>query len=260
MKNEPIIQIRGLVNRFGTQLVHDGLDLDLQSGEILGVAGGSGSGKSVLLRSILGLQHPAAGTIRIHGQDITRLDQTRMLDIEKRWGVLFQSGALFSSLTVLENIQLPMKEHTRLSADTRTALARLKLQMVGLPLRAGFKYPAELSGGMVKRAALARALALDPPLLLLDEPTSGLDPISASEFDTLLAYLRDNLKLSVFMVTHDTDSLYNICDRIAILIEGHIITGTMDEILANPNPWIQQYFNAAHFRKTGQLKGNEDGK
>lgn len=248
MTAEPVIRIRGLVNRFGRQVVHDGLDLDMRPGEILGVVGGSGSGKSVLLRTILGLRRANAGSIHIHGQDITRLSRAEMLQIQKRWGVLFQSGALFSSLSVLDNIQLPMKEYTRLSAATRDGLANLKLQMVGLPRDAGPKYPAELSGGMIKRAALARALALDPPLLFLDEPTSGLDPISATEFDELIAYLRDNLQFSVFMITHDLDSLFNICDRIAVLVDKKMIVGTRDEILANPHPWIQRYFHGARAR------------
>ncbi|MCG6887464.1 MAG: ATP-binding cassette domain-containing protein [Proteobacteria bacterium] len=248
MAVQPIIQIRGLVNRFGTQVVHDGLDLDMNPGEILGVVGGSGSGKSVLLHTILGLRQATAGSVRIHGKDITSMDRAQMLDIQQRWGVLFQSGALFSSLSVLDNIQLSMKEYTRMAAATREGLANLKLQMVGLPLSAGKKFPAELSGGMVKRAALARALALDPPLLFLDEPTSGLDPISASEFDELIAYLRDNLGFSVFMITHDLDSLFNICDRIAVLVDKRMVVGTLDEILANTHPWIQRYFHGARSR------------
>lgn len=254
MATEPVIRIRGLVNRFGRQVVHDGLDLDMRAGEILGVVGGSGSGKSVLLRTILGLRRANAGTIEIHGQDITRLSRAGMLDIQQRWGVLFQSGALFSSLSVLDNIQLPMKEYTRLDPATREGLARLRLQMVGLPQDAGPKFPAELSGGMIKRAALARALALDPPLLFLDEPTSGLDPISATEFDELIAYLRDNLQFSVFMITHDLDSLFNICDRIAVLVDRKMIVGTRDEILANPHPWIQKYFHGARSRAALGIK------
>jgi phospholipid/cholesterol/gamma-HCH transport system ATP-binding protein len=248
MMSRPIIQIRGLVNRFGAQVVHEGLDLDMNPGEILGVVGGSGSGKSVLLRTILGLRKANEGSIRIHGQDITNMSRTQMLDIQQRWGVLFQSGALFSSLSVLDNIQLAMREYSKMTATTREGLANLKLQMVGLPLSAGSKFPAELSGGMIKRAALARALALDPPLLFLDEPTSGLDPISASEFDELIAYLRDNLQFSVFMITHDLDSLFNICDRIAVLVDKRMVVGTLDEILASPHPWIQRYFHGARSR------------
>lgn len=255
MSNSPVIEIRGLINRFGDQVVHEDLDLDLQSGEILGVVGGSGSGKSVLLRTILGLNHPYAGSIRIHGQDITDMNRDQMLDIQKRWGVLFQGGALFSSLTVLDNIQLPMKEYTNLTDTCRRDLANLKLRMVGLPIGAGRKYPSELSGGMVKRAALARALALDPPLLFLDEPTSGLDPISATEFDELVIYLRDNLQFTVFMITHDLDTLFNSCDRIAVLVDKKLQTGTLDEILASEHPWIHSYFHGARARVALESKG-----
>ncbi len=243
-----VIRIRGLVNRFGSQVVHDGLDLDVRRGEILGVVGGSGTGKSVMLRCIIGLRRPTAGTIEIHGEDITRMDRRRFLAIQKRWGVLFQSGALFSSLSVLDNILLPMNEYLGLSRARLTDLARLKVRMVGLGPEAVDKYPSELSGGMIKRAALARALALDPSLLFLDEPTAGLDPIAASEFDQLLAYLRDNLGLTVVMITHDLDTLFNICDRIAVLVDRKIQVGTLQAMLANPHPWIQRYFHGARAR------------
>jgi phospholipid/cholesterol/gamma-HCH transport system ATP-binding protein len=244
----PIISIRGLVNRFGKQTVHDGLDLDVMSGEVLGVVGGSGSGKSVLLRSILGLNRPAAGTISIEGRDITTLSGREMHAIQSRWGVLFQNGALYSSLTVNENIQLPIREFTLLSKESARELADLKIRMVGLPADAGRKFPAALSGGMVTRAALARALALDPPLLFLDEPTAGLDPISASEFDQLIAYLQKNLGLTVMMITHDLDSLFCICDRIAVLVDKKLIVDTLEGLLENPHPWIQAYFNGPRAR------------
>ena len=243
-----LIRVRGLVNRFGDQVVHDGLDLDVRRGEILGLVGGSGSGKSVLLRCIIGLRKPTAGTIEIEGEDITRMDRRRFLAIQKRWGVLFQSGALFSSLSVLDNILLPMHEYLALDPARREALARLKIRMVGLGPEAADKYPAELSGGMIKRASLARALALDPVLLFLDEPTAGLDPIAASEFDQLLAYLRDNLGLTVVMITHDLDTLFNICDRIAILVDRRLQVGTLQEMLASAHPWIHRYFHGARAR------------
>lgn len=243
-----LIRVRGLVNRFGDQVVHDGLDLDVRRGEILGLVGGSGSGKSVLLRCIIGLRKPTAGTIEIEGEDITRMDRRRFLAIQKRWGVLFQSGALFSSLSVLDNILLPMHEYLALDPARREALARLKIRMVGLGPEAANKYPAELSGGMIKRAALARALALDPVLLFLDEPTAGLDPIAASEFDQLLAYLRDNLGLTVVMITHDLDTLFNICDRIAVLVDRRLQVGNLQEMLASAHPWIHRYFHGARAR------------
>ncbi len=243
-----VIRVRGLVNRFGAQVVHDGLDLNVRRGEILGVVGGSGTGKSVLLRCIIGLRRPTAGTIEIHGADITRMDHRRFLAIQKRWGVLFQNGALFSSLSVLDNILLPMHEYLGLSRPRLAALARLKIRMVGLGPEAADKYPSALSGGMIKRAALARALALDPSLLFLDEPTAGLDPIAASEFDQLLTYLRDNLGLTVVMITHDLDTLFNICDRIAVLVDRKVQVGTLQEMLANPHPWIHRYFHGARAR------------
>lgn len=227
---QAVIQVRGLVNRFGKAVIHDGLDIDLMRGEVLGVVGASGSGKSVLLRSIVGLQKPAAGTV--------------LTDAGARWGVMFQDGALFSALTVRENVEVPLKMLGNLTAPMRRALADLKLAMVGLPPKAGNLYPADLSGGMRKRAGLARALALDPAILLLDEPTAGLDPIAASEFDTLIVTLQRAMGLSVFLMTHDLDTLHATCDRIAVLAQRRVlVTGTLAQMRAEPDPWVQAYFN-----------------
>ncbi|MGH8286303.1 MAG: ABC transporter ATP-binding protein, partial [Steroidobacteraceae bacterium] len=200
-----VIEARGIVNRFGAQVVHDGLDMEVPEGEVFGIVGGSGSGKSVLLRTILGLQRPVAGTLSIHGRDITTLTEQQLREVKRGYGVTFQHGALFSSLTVRQNVQLPMTEFFTLDEETLDGLADLKLRMVGLPVEAGEKFPAQLSGGMIKRAALARALALDPKLLFLDEPTAGLDPIAAAAFDELLIDLQRNLELTVVMITHDLD-------------------------------------------------------
>lgn len=241
MAQEAVIQVRGLVNRFRKTVVHDGLDVDLMRGEVLGVVGASGTGKSVLLRSIVGLQKPRAGTITVLGADVRHAD---LGATRARWGVMFQDGALFSALTVRENVEVPLKMQARLPAATRRALADLKLAMVGLPAKAGDQYPSALSGGMRKRAGLARALALDPEILLLDEPTAGLDPIAASEFDALIGTLRQALNLSVFLVTHDLDTLHATCDRIAVLARGKVLaTGTMAEILAVEDPWVHSYFH-----------------
>ncbi len=242
------ISIRGLVTRFGTQVVHDGLDLDVLRGEVLGVVGGSGSGKSVLLRTIVGLNPPAAGHIEVLGQDTRSLDDAQWRRLESRWGVLFQSGALFSSLTVADNVLVPLKEHTRLTPRMRAELAALKIAMVGLPPDAGDKFPSQLSGGMKKRAGLARALALDPELLFLDEPTAGLDPIGAGAFDELIRSLQQSLGLTVFMVTHDLDSLSAICDRIAVLVDRRIKVDTMENLLGDPHPWIRAYFHGPRGR------------
>ncbi len=233
-----VISVRNLVNRFGDQVVHEGLDLDVRRDEILGVVGGSGTGKSVLMRSILGLQKPTSGTITVLGQPI-RYQQPGPT---RCWGVLFQAGALLSDLTVLQNVELPIALHSDMPMETRHELASLKLLMSGLELSVADKYPSELSGGMRKRVSLARALALEPKILFLDEPTAGLDPIAATEFDELITYLHDNLDLTIMMITHDVDSLFGICDRVAVLVDGGIVVDTMDEILKLEHPWIKRYF------------------
>ncbi|PKM30562.1 MAG: ABC transporter ATP-binding protein [Gammaproteobacteria bacterium HGW-Gammaproteobacteria-11] len=248
-QNSPSIQVRGLVNRFGSQTIHQDLDLDIQAGEILGVVGGSGTGKSVLLRSIVGLRQPNAGSIKVFGQDLQQLNGEARSRLERRFGVLFQRGALFSSLTVVENVALPLLEHSGLDRRDAEHLARMKIALAGLPHAAGDKLPSELSGGMVKRAALARALALDPDILFLDEPTAGLDPIGAAAFDQLIKTLRDALGLSVFLVTHDLDTLYAICDRIAVLSEKKVlIADTLERVAATDNAWIKEYFHGPRGR------------
>ncbi len=242
---QPLVAVRGVVNRFGAQLVHDGLDMQVYPGEIFGVVGGSGAGKSVLLRTILGLQLPRAGSVEIEGRDLTQLGGAELRAVKRRYGVTFQSGALFSSLTVAQNVQLPLLEYQRLPDDVLDGLAELKLRLVGLPAGAAAKYPSQLSGGMVKRVALARALALDPPLLFLDEPTSGLDPISAAAFDALLLYLQRSLKLTVVMITHDLDTIYRTCNRVGVIVDRHMITDTLEGIVRNEHPWIHEYFHGA---------------
>jgi len=251
MSNEtssPIIRVHGLVNRFGAQVVHNGLDMEVRPGEIFGIVGGSGSGKSVLLRTILGLRRPDAGTVEMCGQDMLRLSRARRAALVRNYGVTFQNGALISSLTVAQNIQLPLREYFSFSEDTLNELAFLDLGLAGLPPDSADKYPAQLSGGMVKRAALARALSLEPKLLFLDEPTSGLDPISAAAFDELLLYLHSQLKLTVVMITHDLDSLFRTCNRVGVIVDGRMITDTLEGILQNPNPWIHDYFHGARAR------------
>ncbi len=245
------IRVRGLKNQFGDAVVHDDLDLDVRSGEILGVVGGSGTGKSVLMRSIIGLQMPAAGEIEVYGETLDAIaNEERSRDLRRRWGVMFQGGALFSTLSVAENIQVPLREYyPRLDQRLLDEIAAYKVAMVGLPPDAGPKFPAELSGGMVKRAGLARALALDPALLFLDEPTAGLDPIGAAKFDELIRELADTMGLTVFLITHDLDSLYATCDRVAVLAEKKVIAiGTIPELLATEHPWIQDYFNGPRGR------------
>ncbi|MEO6380562.1 MAG: ATP-binding cassette domain-containing protein [Nitrobacter sp.] len=250
---ETIIQVRNLTNRFGAQVLHDKLDLDVYRGEILGVIGGSGSGKSVLLRTIVGLQVPPSGSVCIFGEDMLTLPPERRARLERRFGVLFQGGALFSSLTVIENIAVPLIENAGLSRSDAEHLAEVKLALAGLPANAGEKYPAALSGGMVKRAALARALALDPAIVFLDEPTAGLDPIGAAEFDQLIGTLRDALGLTVFIVTHDLDSLYTICDRVAVLSGKRVLAaGTLDAVAATDNAWVQAYFHGSRGRAARQ--------
>ncbi len=243
------IRIRGLRTAFGKQVIHDGLDLDVRRGEVIGVVGGSGTGKSVLLRTIVGLNKPTAGTIEVLDRPVTDASREEMLELEKRWGVLFQDGALFSSLTVEENIEVPLKEHTAMAHDFRKEIAALKLRMVGLPMSACHKYPSQLSGGMRKRAGLARALALDPDVLFLDEPTAGLDPIGAAAFDQLIRRLQQSLGLTVFMVTHDLDSLNAICDRIAVLADHRVsVIGPMDDMLRSDHPWVREYFHGPRAR------------
>lgn len=247
--DDPIIRVRDLVVGFRDKTILKGLTLDIRRGEILGFVGPSGQGKSVLTRTILGLVPKRAGTIEVFGQDVDTLTYAERRRMETRWGVLFQQGALFSSLTVKQNIQVPMREHLKLSDRLLDEFARLKIEMVGLKPDAADKLPSELSGGMIKRAALARSLALDPEILFLDEPTSGLDPIGAGEFDDLVSTLKETLGLTVFMVTHDLDSLYTACDRIAALGDGQIIAaGTVEEMLENPHPWLRSYFHGKRAR------------
>ncbi|HLT14246.1 MAG TPA: ATP-binding cassette domain-containing protein [Marinobacter sp.] len=245
----PIIEVRGLSNRFGAHIVHDGLDLDLYPGEILGVVGGSGTGKSVLLRSIVGLNVPSAGHIRVFDVDLTELSSQERSLYEQRFGVLFQGGALFTSLNLVQNIALPLIEHAGLSRPDAEELARMKLGLTGLPADAALKYPAELSGGMVKRAALARALALDPEILFLDEPTAGLDPIGAAAFDELIVTLSDALGLTVFLVTHDLDTLYTTCDRVAVLSQHKVLVAdTLERVANTEDAWVQEYFHGPRGR------------
>lgn len=245
----PIV-VEGLVNRFGEQVIHDGLDLKVKRGEILGVVGGSGTGKSVLMRSIIGLQQPAEGHITVFGRSLTDGDPEEVLGVRNRWGVLFQGGALFSTLTVGENVVVPLKQfYPEIEPDLMDEIARYKVLLSGLPEDAINKFPAELSGGMKKRAGLARALALDPELLFLDEPTAGLDPIGAAAFDRLTRELKETLGLTVFLITHDLDTLYEICDRVAVLADQKVIAvGTIPELLETDHPWIDEYFNGPRGR------------
>jgi len=243
-RNDVMIRIRGLSKRFASQIVFENLDLDVLRGEVLGVAGASGTGKSVLLRCITGLVPADAGNVAIFGRDMANLKWRDRLDIERRWGVLFQDGALFSSLTVLQNVQVPMRVQLKLPKSAMDELAYLKLAMVGLEPDAAHKFPSELSGGMRKRAGLARALALDPEIVFLDEPTSGLDPIGAAAFDRLIRRLQETLGLTVYMVTHDLDSIFAICDRVAVLADYKVVrTGRPEELVSHPeHPWVQDYF------------------
>jgi phospholipid/cholesterol/gamma-HCH transport system ATP-binding protein len=251
----PIIEVRGLVNRFGIQVVHDGLDMTVNAGEVFGIVGGSGSGKSVLLRTILGLHRPQAGTVTLEGRTLTGLRERELRAIKARYGVTFQQGALFSALTVQQNVQLPMLEHLTLDPQTLDALALLKIRLVGLAEEAAEKFPSQLSGGMIKRAALARALALDPPLLFLDEPTAGLDPISSAAFDSLLMDLQQQLKLTVVMITHDLDTLFRTCNRVGVIVDRRMIVDTLDGIVRNPHPWIQAYFHGERAQRFGATRG-----
>jgi phospholipid/cholesterol/gamma-HCH transport system ATP-binding protein len=241
---EPLIRVRGLVVGFGDRIIMDGLDLDVMRGEILGFVGASGSGKSVLLRTVVGLVKKRAGKVEVFGEDVDMLAPAARRSLERRWGVLFQQGALFSSLNVRQNVQVPMREYLDLSPRLMDELADLKLEMVGLKADVGSKMPSELSGGMIKRVALARALALDPEIVFLDEPTSGLDPIGAGDFDELIATLQKTMGLTVFMVTHDLGSLYSVCNRIAALGRGKVIAqGAIETMLASDDPWLKSYFH-----------------
>ena len=244
----PVIRVRGLHNRFGAQVVHDGLDMEVQQNEIFGVVGGSGTGKSVLLRSILGLMHPASGSVELYGRDVESLAVADRASLVQSYGVTFQNGALISSLTVAQNVQLPLREHYSLSEKTLDELAEMNLLMVGLAPDAGAIFPSQLSGGMIKRAALARALALEPKLLFLDEPTAGLDPISATAFDELLLYLHSQLRLTVVMITHDLDTLFQTCSRVGVIVDGRMISDTLPGMLKNTHPWIQEYFHGPRAR------------
>ncbi len=246
---ETVIELRNIRTQFGATVVHDGLDLDVYRGEVLGVVGGSGTGKSVLLRTICGLLRPASGSVKVLGTDMLRADDAARRAIEARWGVMFQDGALFSSLTVRENVEVPLGAVEGLDPRIRSALADLKISMAGLPYRAGDNYPSELSGGMRKRAGLARALARDPEIVFLDEPTAGLDPIGASAFDELIRGLSRSMGLTVFLVTHDLDTLHATCDRIAVLAERRVlVTGTMQEMLDVDHPWVNEYFHGPRAR------------
>ncbi len=244
-----VIEVEGLKTQFGDFVVHEKLDLKVRKGEILGVVGGSGTGKSVLMRAIIGLKPPSAGTVRVFGEDYYRASDNAREAIEQRWGVLFQGGALFSSLTVAQNVMAPINEHLDLPDELAQDIAALKISMSGLPEEAGAKYPSELSGGMRKRAGLARALALDPEIVFLDEPTAGLDPIGAAKFDELIVNLKESLGLTVFMVTHDLDTLHATCDRVAVLAEKRVIAcGPLAEVRRADHPWIREYFSGPRGR------------
>jgi phospholipid/cholesterol/gamma-HCH transport system ATP-binding protein len=249
-QDDIVISVRGLSNKFGEQTIHENLDLDVRRGEILGVVGGSGTGKSVLMRSIIGLQRPAAGVIHVFDENLLDDDIRGDAEVRRRWGVLFQGGALFSTLTVAENVQVPLREfYPNMRPQLLNEIARTKVQLSGLPPEAAAKFPSELSGGMKKRAGLARALAMDPELLFLDEPTAGLDPIGAANFDKLTRDLKETLGLTVFLITHDLDSLYAICDRVAVLADKRVIAiGTIDELMATDHPWIRSYFSGPRGR------------
>lgn len=241
--SEPVIKVRGLLSQFGERVIHQDLDLDVEKGEVLGVVGGSGTGKTVLLNSIIGLKEPEGGAIELLGYDRATMTKEDAAEIERRTGVLFQQGALFSALTVLENVASPLVEHTDLPREVIRELAEMKIAMVGLQPESHYLKPAELSGGMRKRVGLARALALDPELLFLDEPTAGLDPIGAAAFDALIRQLSDDLGLTVFMITHDLDSLYAVCDKVAVLADKRVVEkATVQELERSEHPWIKEYF------------------
>jgi phospholipid/cholesterol/gamma-HCH transport system ATP-binding protein len=245
---QPVVRVEGLVNRFGRQVIHDGLDLEVRAGEIFGIVGGSGTGKSVLLHSIIGLRRPQAGRVLVFGRDMQRLTRAERRDLVRLYGVTFQNGALISSLTVGQNIELPLREYHDLAPAALADLVELNLRLVGLPADAAGKWPSQLSGGMVKRAALARALCLEPHLLFLDEPTSGLDPISAAGFDELLLFLHAELRLTVVMITHDLDSLFRTCQRVGVLVNRGLVVDTLEGIVDNEDPWIHEYFHGPRAR------------
>ena len=252
----PIVSARNIVNRFGKQRVHDGVSIDIRRGEIVGIAGGSGSGKSVLLKTLVGLHRPSSGEVRIEGKPVAALGAADKADLI---GVLFQQGALFSSLTVAQNVMLPIRQYTRLPAEERSRIAAMKLALAGLPSDAGNKFPAELSGGMVKRAAFARALALDPRILFLDEPTSDLDPLTAGGIDTLVGELNRNLGVTIVIVTHDLTTLVTVCGRIAVLVDGKLTVGTVSELMRSRNPWIHDFLHGPRGRGALAAKGKSDG-
>jgi phospholipid/cholesterol/gamma-HCH transport system ATP-binding protein len=243
-----ILEVRGIVNRFGSQLVHDGLDMTVYEQDVFAIVGASGAGKSVLLRTILGLQLPSAGSVVFRGRNLALLSDKELRSVKAEYGATFQAGALYSALTVLQNVQFPMIEHLQLPAAALAELAMLKIRLVGLPADAADKYPAQLSGGMVKRAALARALALDPQLLFLDEPTSGLDPISAAAFDELVRHLHQQLRLTVVMITHDLDTIFYNCNRVGVIVDRRMEEDTLARIVDYPHPWIQAYFHGERAR------------
>jgi phospholipid/cholesterol/gamma-HCH transport system ATP-binding protein len=253
---QPLLRARGIVNRFGAQVVHDGIDLDVRTGEVFGIAGGSGAGKSVLLKTLIGLRRPDAGEVSIDGiaiRDICPEEKAALI------GVTFQQGALFSSLTVAQNIMLPIRLHTELPEAVQEKIAVMKLELTGLPAATGAKSPGELSGGMVKRAAFARALALDPRLLFLDEPTSDLDPIAAGGIDELIRQINDNLGITVVVVTHDLTTLFSVCSRVAILVEGRINVGTIDELLESKQPWIHDFLHGPRAPRPANARKAHDG-
>ncbi|GAA0545095.1 ATP-binding cassette domain-containing protein [Rhizomicrobium palustre] len=256
--NDTIISVRGLVTQLGGRLIHDHVDLDVRRGEVIAIVGGSGSGKSVLLRTIIGLLTPHDGHIEVFGENAAGLDSGGLRRLQRRWGVLFQDGALYSSQTVAENIQVPLREYAKLPQQLMDEIAGVKLHMVGLSEDAGSKYPSELSGGMRKRAGLARALVLDPEIVFLDEPTAGLDPIAANAFDMLIRNLQQSLGLTVFMVTHDLDTLRSIADRVAVLVNKTLKVGTIEEVMRDNDPWIQEYFSGPRGRAAMKVSdGNQ---
>lgn len=258
--NAYAVELEGIVNRFGKHVVHDGVELKVHKGEVLGLIGGSGSGKSVMLRTMTGLRRPQAGKVKLFGDSLSDAKARELTNMRSRFGLLFQSGALFGSLTVAENIEMPLRERFGLSGRLASEISGLKLALVGLPQNAASKYPSELSGGMKKRAGLARALALDPELLFLDEPTAGLDPIGAHDFDMLIRDLQQSLGLTVVMITHDLDSLHRICDRIAVLLNKKVMTGTIPELSVHEDRWLQEYFNGPRGRSASEAILRDSGR